>query len=266
MKKMLLLPLLVLATTVLQAQRISIQPSILNFTLGPSSTYAHSVRIANLSDKKMVFRAYLADWLRDTTGAHQYFRPDTLQRSCASWVHLSRTLVEVEPGATEELVVQLQTPAQSQRFNEMKWAMLFLQSTEEKTDAATRGKEMQTQVKELLRVGIHIYQTPPSVTALAAKALSFEAAGSEKNTYELTMQNAGAVMLQCKSYVELTHIETGTEYKLNRVEFPVFPEGTRKVKFTIPSTVPAGKYSALAVLDIGEDMPLEAIEKVIEVK
>ena len=34
----------------------------------------------------------------------------------------------------------------------------------------------------------------------------------------------------------------------------------------IPNTVPKGKYSALAILDIGEDASLEAIERMIEVE
>ena len=45
----------------------------------------------------------------------------------------------------------------------------------------------------------------------------------------------------------------------------MFPEGKRILKFIIPETIPKGKYSALAVLDIGEDEELQAIEKTIEI-
>lgn len=128
------------------------------------------------------------------------------------------------------------------------------------------NKQLQTQIKELIRIGVHIYQPPPTIHCHAAKAISLKAVEKEKNTYEFTMQNVGDVMLQSRAHLELTNVETGKEFKLNKTEFPVFPEGTRKVKFTIPDTIPTGKYSALAILDIGEDMPLEAVEKVIEIK
>jgi hypothetical protein len=89
---------------------------------------------------------------------------------------------------------------------------------------------------------------------------------AEENTYEMKMRNSGQVMLYCKAYLDLTDVATGKQYKSEPVEFPVFPEGVRKVNLKVPSSVPPGKYSALAILDIGEDMPLEALERTIQVK
>lgn len=263
-------PVFLLATFLLSvslfAQRISIQPSILDFHLASGGMQSQPVAITNLSSQKITFQAYLADWLRDSTGGHQYFKPDTLGVSCASWVHLNKTLIEIEPGKTEELIVQLQAPADTVSNKVMRWAMLFLQSADEQNAASKNNKQLQTQIKELMRIGVHIYQTPPFLNTYAAKAVSFKPVAKEDKTYEFVMNNTGQVMLQCKAYVELTNIVDGKEYKLDKIEFPVFPKGVRKVKFTIPDTVPAGKYSTMAILDIGQDMPLEAIEKTIEIK
>jgi hypothetical protein len=38
------------------------------------------------------------------------------------------------------------------------------------------------------------------------------------------------------------------------------------VRFELPATLPKGKYSALGVIDGGEDLSLEAIESTIEVR
>lgn len=248
------------------AQKIGIQPSILEFHVLPGTTESQVIRISNASDKKVSFEAYLADWLRDSTGAHQYFKPDTLARSCASWVKLDKNFIELEPGKSAELLVRLQGPDNPKAFEQMKWAMLFLQSVSEQDSAGKNKKEFNTQIKELLRVGIHIYQTPASATNLSAKAITLKPVAGESNAWDFYMENTGAAMLQCKVHMELTNIETGKEIKLDRVEFPVFPEGKRKVRLVIPQDVPKGKYSALAILNIGEDVPLEAIEKTIEVK
>jgi hypothetical protein len=248
------------------AQKVGIQPSILEFHVLPGTTESQVIRISNLSDKKVGFEAYLADWLRDSTGAHQYFKPDTLARSCASWVKLEKNFIEVEPGKSAEFLVRLQGPDNPAAFEQMKWAMLFLQSVSEQDSADKNNKQFSTQIKELLRVGIHIYQTPASVTALNAKALTLKPVDGEKNAYDFYMENTGALMLQCKVHLELTNIETGKEIKLDRIEFPVFPEGKRKVRLNIPADVPKGNYSALAILNIGEDAALEAIERTIEVK
>jgi P pilus assembly chaperone PapD len=258
-----ILALVCMSTTF--AQRFAIQPGILNFQVEPGNTQTQVIRITNITDKKVTFQAYLADWLRDSLGGHEYYRPDTLKRSCASWVVLNKNLVEVAPMGTEELLVVLRGPADAKSFEEMKWAMLFLQTVQEKDSSAAGGTELKTEVRELMRIGIHIYQTPSAINKTEAKLVSFEA-DTTKNAYVFHVENAGQVMLQCKSYVTLTNVTTGQEYKIDRVEFPVFPDGKRYIKFIVPDTVPRGKYSALAILDIGEDEELLALEKSIELK
>lgn len=266
MKSSLMLLTLWLMQLVATAQSVAIQPSILDYRLSPGAKETQEVRISNLSDKKLSFEAYLADWLRDSTGAHQYFRPDTLSRSCANWVSLDKNFIEVAPHATAELLVSLSHPSNMQGNDQMKWAMLFLQSANERDSTEKKNKNVSTQVKELIRVGIHIYQTPPNANKLKVTANAFYEVDKESRLYELNMENTGDAMLQCKAHLELTNIETGKEFRLDKIEYPVFPGGKRKVRFAVPSSVPAGKYAALAVIDIGEDQPLEAIEKNIELK
>lgn len=246
------------------AQRISIQPSVLDFRVGPSAQQTQSVRITNLSDKKLAFQAYLADWLRDSTGSHQYFRPDTLSRSCASWVQLDRNFIEVEPGGSSELLVRMNPPADPSKVNEMKWAMLFVQGADEKNTEDPSSKQLQTQVKEILRVGVHIYETPPALHKKTVSLYSF-APTAEKNVYEVAMKNTGDLMLQCKAQIELTDPANGNTYRTEKIEFPIFPGGTRKAKIPLPADLPKGKYSALAIIDLGEDAPLEGVERMVEV-
>jgi len=129
------------------AQKVGIQPSILEYHLSPGGTESQVIRIANLSDKKISFEAYLADWLRDSTGAHEYFKADTLPNSCTKWVYLSKNFIEVEPGKTEELLVRLQGPPDLNAFKQMKWAMLFLQSASEQDSASKNSKQFNTKNK-----------------------------------------------------------------------------------------------------------------------
>lgn len=256
----------VLSLSLCIAQKVAIQPSILDFHLTPGNTESQVIRITNLSEEQLGFRAYLADWLRDSTGAHQYFRPDTLPHSCAGWVVLDKDFIEVPPGQNRELVVKLQAPSDRQSFAQMKWTMLFLQSGAEKDSAAMHNKDFNTRIRQLLRVGVHIYQTPPTLTHNSAKAIALKESPGEKNAYDFYMENTGETMLQCKAHLELTNIETGKEFRSEKTEFPVFPEGHRKVRLMVPVNTPKGRYSTLAILDIGEGLPLEAVEKKIEVR
>jgi hypothetical protein len=259
-----LLPVLFISLSV-SAQKIGIQPSILEFHVVPGVTESQVIRISNMSDAKVSFQAYLADWLRDSTGAHHYYKPDTLSRSCASWITTDKNFIEVAAGKSADLLVRLQAPLNPDEFKQMKWAMLFLQSADEQDSADRKNKQFNTKIKELLRVGVHIYQTPPAVTQVSAKAVTLKPVEGEKNAYDFYMVNTGETMLQCKVHLALTNIETGKEFKSDMIEFPVFPDGKRTVRLAVPATVPKGKYSALAILDIGEDAALEAIERTIDV-
>jgi hypothetical protein len=266
MKTICLLAFLAALPFLSPAQRVSLQPTTLDFSVGPAGNQTQTISVANLSDKKVAFQVYLADWLRDSVGTHQYFKADTLRRSCASWIRLNKNFFELDPRGVTEIVVQMQGPVDSASVNEMKWAMLFLQGVEEQDSSTRFTQTLQTQIRELLRIGIHIYQTPLNLNRKAAKTISFKEVDTEKNAFELKMRNTGNVMLRCKSFLELTDVATGKTYKTPVIEYPVFPEGIRKVKFTIPENIPPATYSALAILDIGEDVPLEAMEKVIVVK
>jgi hypothetical protein len=69
-----------------------------------------------------------------------------------------------------------------------------------------------------------------------------------------------------KTHIELTNITSGEEIVSPVAEFPLFPSGKRIVKLDIPKDLKPGKYSLLAIADYGDANPLEAIEKVIEIK
>lgn len=266
MKRFFLLALVLTVYSLSFSQKFSIQPGILHYQVEPGKAQSQVVRITNVSDEKMAFQAYLGDWLRDSTGGHEYYRPDTLNRSCASWVKLNKNFIEIGPKQTEELMIVLRGPFAPAAYDKMRWAMLFLQSVQEKDSAAAKSKVVKTEIKEVMRVGIHIYQTPPTVNKAAAQAISFNKIDSENNKFAFSVANSGQVMLQCKASLTLTAIESGKDFKLDKIEFPMFPDGKRLVKFEVPPTVPKGKYSALAVLDIGEDETLQAIERTIDIK
>jgi P pilus assembly chaperone PapD len=266
MKRFSLLSLFLTICSLSFSQKFAIQPGILHYQLEPGKAQSQVVRITNTSDEKITFQAYLGDWLRDSTGGHEYYRADTLSQSCASWVKLNKNFIEIAPRKTEELMIVLRGPAEPNLYNKMRWAMLFLQSVQEKDSARGKSKVVKTEIKEVMRVGIHIYQTPPSVIKAAAQAVSLKKVDSSYNKYAFSVANSGQVMLQCKASLTLTAIESGQEFKLDKVEFPMFPAGKRSVNFEVPSTIPKGKYSALAVLDIGEDETLQAIEKTIQIK
>ena len=265
-KKLFSLAVLLICTNIalkVSAQNLGVYPTALAFSLSKGNSESQVVNITNGSDKKMQFRLYLNDWIRDTVGGHEYYEPNTISRSCSRWVTLNKNFIELEPGKSTQITIKLTIP-DSANTDEMKWSMLFVETVEENT--AQASKNATAAVQNLLRIGIHIYQTPPSLTDKQIKAFDLKPMPGQEKKYQLICQNTGNVMIQCKSYLELASVVDGQKIKLDPIDFPMFPQQKRYVTFELPANIQKGKYSALAVLDGGEDISLEAVEGTIEVK
>lgn len=248
---------------VCHAQNVGAHPTVLDFAVAAGQSESQVVNLTNGSGNKMQFKLYLNDWTRDSSGSHEYYDANTQARSCARWVTLDKNFVELEPGASTTATVKLSVPDSASAVSQMKWAMLFVETVEEQKN--NDSKKAQAMVRNLLRIGIHIYQTPPNLTKKEIKVYKLEPVPGNSKQYRLFCQNTGEIMLQCKSYLELTNVKDGKKTKLDPVEFPVFPDQKRYVIFDLPANLQKGKYSALAAVDAGDDMSLEAVESSIEI-
>lgn len=259
------LSVLVLVSPAVMAQRINVNPTILSYNVNPGGISTQIITITNLSDKKQNYQLTLGDWIRDSIGGHKYFQPGALVRSCSKWITFDNSVVEIEPQKSRDVRITLTVPSDPKIANEMKWSMIFIQNVLEQTGDDSKGAKMKATIREVYRIGIHVYQTPLALNKKEARAVSLEADKVEKNIYNFSLVNTGMAMLECKARLLLTNLTNGAEIKLDELEFPVFPEGKRIVKLQIPPTVPKGKYSMLAILEYDPDMPLEAIESSVDI-
>ncbi len=250
-------------STITTAQNLGVYPTTLDFRLASGQSEAQAINLSNGSGNKVQFRLYLNDWVRDSTGGHIYYEPASIPRSCARWLTIDKNFIELQPGESTQLTVQMLVPSTPEAADEMKWAMLFIETVEE--NVSRNDKNAQATVKNLIRVGVHIYQTPPNAIEKSIKVLDLKPNPEIANAYDLVCKNTGDVMIECKAHLELA-AANGEQTKLDFIEFPMFPEQVRLVTFELPKNLPTGKYNTLGILDAGEDLSLEAIESTVEVK
>lgn len=249
--------------TTTESQSISVSPSILDFHVPSGSTETKTISIENKSSKKMSFQVYLIDWLRDSIGGHQYYKPDTLPQSCAKMVFFNPTYLEIDSGKTGKIEVRMHPPETASNTT-MKWAMLAIESIpdySEYSKDSVKKKELKSVIVTVIQVGVHIYQTPPAAVAKAVDGVRLIVDSAHKGFVYFYMKNTGQVMLNCKAHLELTSLSTGEEIKTDDVVFPVFPGGFRRVQLNLPKELKHREYSLIAILDYGSDMPLEAVQK-----
>ncbi|MFC3812864.1 hypothetical protein [Lacihabitans lacunae] len=267
MKRVFFLFFFLIGLSEVHAQQVNVNPSIVNFNVGNvGASETKVVTITNNSSKSQSFEVSLGDWNRNPDGSHEYFAPGTKPFSCSSWITLSSNFIEIPAGQKGEILITMQAPTDPAQLEKMKWAMLFVQGAQIKKELVGGQNEAKAAVQEILRMGIHLYQTPPSLFESSARTLNLNPNKENSKVYDFEIENIGKTMITGRAHMEITNLSNSEEVITPVVDFPVFPGGKRVVKLEMPNELKKGKYSILAVLDYGINNPLEAIEKTIEVK
>lgn len=242
-----------------------IDPATIDFTLLQGQSSSSKITITNKLKETKQFSVYLNDWLRDSNGKHQYIEAGQHARSCANWLTLDKVFMELAPGETGVINVKMTLPDSVEAARQMRWSMIFVESVEEKKVPA-KADGVITSIKTKFRVGVHVYQTPPTKVNKEVRMISFQAVEQTADSvYRIECQNTGDIQVRCKSQLELSNLTDGTTIVLDPIQFPLFPEQKRNIDFVLPKSLPKGKYTLLATVDAGEDIPLEAAQKVIEI-
>lgn len=244
-----------------------VQPSMVDFTLSANEMGTKKITIMNNTPQAIQLRMYLADWQRDSLGKHTYYGPNTQPYSCTRWIKLEKDFMEVPAGASIPFEVTMRVPDSADFNKDMKWSMLFVEVVKERK--VNPDTAVVSQVNPIFRMGVHIYETPPTVKRKEMRMTSFERVPGfidSSIVYNVAVKNEGDVQLKLKSSLEITNLTTGEKTKLGPNPVPLFPAQKRYISFRIPRELPKGKYSLLAVLDGGDDMPIEAAQGEMELK
>lgn len=272
MKRILILPFILMNVchALAQGKSIAVIPATVSFNLEAGQTGTQKIKVTNNLSEKKTFRLSLMDWDRDTTGGHVKMKAGTYSHSCANWVTLNKTGFSLEPGQTEEVSIQLHIPDSANAVAEMKWTMLNCTTVEEKAFGPMAPNKMRAGLQQQMEFGIHIYQTPPNITNRSVKLISFSKIPEKPGHYKVVCQNTGATQLEAKCYIELSALAAKSgddkKIKVGPKKFPLFPGQRRVVDLELPEGLAKGKYTAIAAVDGGSDVPLEAAQGVIEVK
>lgn len=246
---------------------IAIQPAAFDFHASPGQKIVTTVSVANSQNKPMQIKLEVGDWLRDSIGDHKYFAPASLPISCASWVKLSQSFVEIPAKGSANFELTFIAPDSPQLFKAMKWAMLFVEFAEERMIPQTSKADVNAVFVKKQRLGLHIYQTPKGVVKKGIEMVDFKSTKNAARNYAITYKNTGEIQVLSKTYMDLTGLSDASFSKrISSEAVPTFPGQTRIMELKVPADIPKGKYSVIAAVDAGEDVPLEAIQEEIELR
>lgn len=88
-----------------------------------------------------------------------------------------------------------------------------------------------------------------------------------KKQIKFEVKNVGDGISYCKSYVELTNLNTGQQQRLKVKNFTILPQFNREFYYDLDELkLKPGKYQAMGVIDFGSDEEILATEMEIEIK
>ncbi|HEV8578332.1 MAG TPA: hypothetical protein VGX68_04560 [Thermoanaerobaculia bacterium] len=209
--------------------------------------------------KRAQFKSRTEDWWASEDGANSYYRPaGTLPRSCATWITLNPVETAVEPGGTLAIRVTAAIPRGVKPGGY--WCVL---TVDEVPDPLTAPAGVAVQFLSSVSVGIFINIEP---VTRAAEIRDVELARGQAR---LKVCNLGNAPLGAEGRIEFLRPGASAPAAtavIRRATVLTDPAPCRVLSADLPasSSLPAGKYLVLILLDIGVDHYL-GVQKEMEI-
>ena len=245
------------------AQGVSVDNGRLFFDKLPGERDSRDIVLTNPTNEKIIFQLSFQDWVRDTFGIKLYNEPGTLNHSCADWASVNQTSIELPPMSEKTIIVEMKPPSDITPADGVHNAMLFIRQIKDPYNRVATDGNLKSSINATFQIGVHLYYIHPSLQQkeLAIKGFQFDDQTNENNRkFLIKLENVGETVVDGNIKLELTHSDSGVEYRPfdnHPVAVAFMPNDVRYVRLDLPNDLPAGKYSALAIVDIGASHDLQ---------
>ena len=256
--------LLFLATCTF-AQDFEVSPVLMSFNADPGEIQKKEINLINHSGKPQKYSLKLADYVMDKDGNKKNIPLGTSKRSCADWITLNPSFVELNPNQAATIEALMTVPKDG--FS-AKWCMIQVEVAREQS-AFEADKALATGVMLVPRIVILVKQSPKSNNNYRASISGLKEItknGDKMRTFEVVVTNMGDNVIDATVNLALADIQTAKEQKFSPVRATVYPDASRTLKLELPNTLTKGNYALAAILDYGHHQPLGGTQIMLDVK
>lgn len=254
-----------LFVTGLFAQDFEVSPVLMSFNANPGEIQTKQISLINHSGKPQRYVLKVSDYEIDKDGNKKPVAAGTTKRSCADWITLNPSLLELNPNQSATIDALMTVPKDG--FSS-KWCMIMVEVAKEQ-NAFEADKTLATGVLIVPRIVILVKQSPKSNNSYKASISGLKETtkpGDKNRTFEVLVTNLGDNVIDANVSLALADLQTAKEEKFNPVKVTVYPDGVRIVKLQLPAQLSKGKYALAAILDYGHRQPLGGTQMMLEVK
>lgn len=248
------------------SQDFEVAPVVINFTADPGEIQTKQINIINHSPKPQKYTLKLSDYEIDSNGNKKAIPLGTSKRSCADWITLNPSFIELNPNQSATIEAMMTVPKDG--FSS-RWCIVYVEALAKEQSNSDVDKNLATGVVLVPRIVIMVNQSPKSNNNYKASISGLKEVtkpGESMRSFEVQVTNSGDNVIEANVTLALANIQTATEEKFTPVKAVVYPDAVRTVKLQIPSKLAKGKYALAAILDYGHRQALEGTQIILEVK
>jgi len=249
---------------------VSVSPSSMHLSIKPGQTEVKEIKVKNFTKKTYRFQVGFSDFEMGTNGKPISVKNrDSSQYGLSKWINVAPSYFELKPGQETKVKLTISIPNEPEGYK-AHWTIVTIDMVPDRPplDVQPSDKTIAFGIIPSFGFGVYVYQNPPNVLVnkLAIKQFALvEKDGKKQIKFEV--KNVGDGISYCKSYVELTNLNTGQQQRLKVKNFTILPQFNREFYYDIDELkLKPGKYQAMGVIDFGSDEEILATEMEIEIK
>lgn len=243
--------------TITHGQDFEVSPVILNFNALPGNMQQNKITITNHAASRALFKITVEDYSIDENGVQKSEPKNSTNYSCAGWLSVSPSGLEIDPNSQGVINVAMSVP---ENTRQSRWCRIIISQTGEQTSfSADLNGSKHAGVNIFPQIAVDVFQTPKDFRDNNVKLMNLSELESENcvRKFVVTAENNGDAIVNGKIYILAANIDNLLEYEIGKHNCTIFSGCTRVFKFDIkPDTLPVGIYDISAILDMGPDSPL----------
>lgn len=262
MKAFLSLVLLLIGTLPLFSQGASVAPTRVYYANNLGQTRTKTVTVLNKTKEPQSYQVSFLDFaVNNRLGKPTLQKANENPHSITPWISATPSYFTVKPGESMEIKVTLDTP-NTPEAHKVKWGAMSIKLAKEQVGPLDdQQKQLGMAIVNTFQIIVYMFQSPPSITERNAEIYDFKSIDNAgKKTLVLSSENTSPSILDCRTYLEYSNLQTGWSHSTAKKRFTLLPGGAKEMKFEVPVNIPKGKYSVMGVVDYGSSNEIKAAE------
>ncbi|MEL7032985.1 MAG: hypothetical protein AAGK80_11935 [Pseudomonadota bacterium] len=223
---------------------IGLQPTTVEMAIQPGERQRQVINIGNVHQEDTISLTLgLADWALDENGQIKLDPPGETDSSAADWVRFSPAFVTLNPGETEQVIVDMSAPIRIDRQGDYRFALIASTLLPEERSGQS-GVWKKYQIASLFYLTMGQGESKPEITAAT---LTKSPEGENALVFEL--ENSGNAHSRLRGEIEISG-DSGTTIKAPVNNLVVLHEASRKYRLPLTEAVPANPELRVTLEDI----------------